>query len=64
MKISPFTTLLLLGPVVDARVRGIIKFQQQIRKLHQQLVGYGADPNPSRFPLQKCEGDCDNDDEV
>lgn len=33
------------------------------RKL-PELVGYGGEPDASLFPLDECEGDCDNDDEV
>ena len=33
---------------------------QQLRRL-LELQGYGGDPDPSRFPLQLCEGDCDSD---
>lgn len=28
------------------------------------LVGYGGNPSPDRFPLQRCEGDCDVDSDV
>jgi len=34
------------------------------RRKALQLVGYGGEPNANRFPLQLCEGDCDNDAEV
>lgn len=31
----------------------------ETRKLHQNLVSYGAKPDSSHMPLQLCEGDCD-----
>ena len=35
------------------------------RKLTQtHLMGYGGEPNHSHFPLGRCEGDCDNDNDV
>lgn len=45
----------------EARIRGLKK---KIPRKLQTLVGFGGEPDPSRFPLQLCQGDCDNDDEV
>ena len=58
MKFS-LNVVFLLPMVVDASVRGV-----RGRNLQLQLVGFGGEPDASRFPLKQCQGDCDNDAEV
>lgn len=61
MRIASFIVLFNLAAFasVKAAVRGVRR-----RKLQLQLKGFGGEPDPSRFPLQLCQGDCDGDDEV
>ena len=63
MKILHCAVVLGLVQQVQASVGGI-RNNSPGRKLQLQLVGYGGEPPANRFPLQLCEGDCDNDDQV
>lgn len=40
------------------RGRGIPKTQQRVLK---ELEGFGGSPDAENFPLQECQGDCDED---
>lgn len=40
-------------------LRIVVPAKQKRRHL-SKLVGYGGEPAASHFPLQLCEGDCDN----
>jgi hypothetical protein len=44
-------------------LRIVVPAKQERRHL-AKLLGFGGEPDAFRFPLQICEGDCDNDDEV
>jgi hypothetical protein len=51
---------------VEARIKGLSPRQNEIRALQDvALDAVGNNGSPSKnFPLQECQGDCDNDDEV
>ena len=50
-----------LAPPNELRI--IVPVEHKRRRL-PNLVGYGGEPAASHFPLQLCEGDCDNDNDV
>ena len=63
MKVKATLLLLaLFSGEVEARIRGVStsrKHQTKPRELTgnlPQLMGYGGEPDPNRFPLGLCEG--------
>ena len=64
MKIHCCATIILGLATVQTKVEAGTGSLRSNRKLQLQLVGYGGRPPANRFPLQLCEGDCDNDDQV
>lgn len=65
-KVSPLLLLLaaLAFSSIEARL-GNSRRQQKLRGVKQLprslLQGFGGSPDSSKFPLQKCQGDCDVD---
>lgn len=59
MKVLSLSLILLFAKEpAEASVRALRK-----RELQLQLMAFGGEPDASRFPLQLCQGDCDEDDE-